>query len=565
MAKAQMQKALIAALEKAGVAKEHAKNIETPPKREMGDFAFPCFAMAKELKKSPIEIAKELCAKIKLPKGFTHAQAKGPYLNFFVDDSAYAQEIMAAAIEKEKKKPAKGKPIIVEYCQANPLKSFHIGHVRNICLGESIARLFETRGKKVIRANYEGDVGPHVSKTIFAYQKLWKGKEPTDIKEIGQWLGELYALGAQAVKGDEELEQKMRDMVVALERKDKKLVADWKKLRKQSLEYFDSIYMELGIKFDRIILESEVEKDGIEIAKKLHAQGFAKKDEGALLVDLTEYGLEKFLVLKSDGAALYSSKDIALAKMKKKEMGAQKSYNVVGSEQKFYFQQLIKTLELLNAKKPEYCETEHVPYELVKAEGGKMSSREGNVITYAELYDRVYEKTLAETAQRHADWDAKRIIKAANAIALTAIKFGMLAQDKNKSIIFNWDRATSLEGETGPFVQYSHARALSILEKAGVPKKPKKIVLGHAKEKELLAVLGSFEDVEIEAANNLSPHKICHYCLELASAFNSFYQECQVLNAQPEIRETRLALVNACAKTLEKALKLLNIDAMAEM
>ncbi|MEK6957754.1 MAG: arginine--tRNA ligase, partial [archaeon] len=517
----------------------------------------------KEFRKSPADIAAEINSKLKLPKSFSRSELRGPYINFFVEENALAQTALSET--KAGKKSVKGKKIIVEYCQANPLKDFHIGHVRNICLGESIARLLEAQGKKVLRVDYCGDVGPHASKSLYAYRNLWKGAEPKSIAEQGKWLGKLYAMGAKEVKGNPELEEKMREMVVQLEKGDKKLVSDWKKLRKMSLTYFDYIYKELGIKFDRIILESEVEKEGIKIVNRLYMEGIAVKDDGALLVDLTKYNLDKFLVLKSDGAALYSSKDIALAKMKKQKLKAELSYNVVGSEQKFYFQQLIKTLELLNQRKSEYCETIHVPYELVMLEEGKMASREGNVITYIELFEKVFQKTLAETRQRHEDWSQKKVAETAKAIALAAIKFGMLSQDKNKTIIFNWDKATSIEGETGPFVMYSYARAQSILKKAGKFAAPKKPEFKEEKEKELLSVISKYSEKAAEAEAQMSPHKIAHYLLELASTFNSFYHEVPVLKAGKGGRESRLLLVKVAAETIRKGMELLNIQATQEM
>ena len=446
------------------------------------------------------------------------------------------------------------------------MKSFHIGHVRNICLGESVARLLESAGEKVIRIDYGGDVGPHVSKTIYAYRNLPHAAEPKGLKEKEKWIGELYAAGARAVKDNAELEEKMRQMVVALEEgEDKKLNADWKKLRKISLDCFKSIFKELGVKFDRIILESEVEKDGIAIAKKLYEEGFAVKDQGALLVDLTEHGLEKFLVLKSDGAALYSSKDLALAKLKKKEFGAHKSYNVVGSEQSFYFKQLIKVIELLNARKDEYCQTEHISYELVRLEGGKMASREGNVITYAELFETVYEKAFSETKQRHADWSEKKISQAAKLLALAGIKFGMLTHSRERTITFNWEKAVSLEGETGPFILYSYARAQSILRKAGKMSPAKKISVETEKERHLVALLGEFSGEAAAAAKSCEPHRIAHYLLRLASEFNSFYHEVPVLQAEKSVAGSRLAIVKAAARTLESGLGLLNIEVLEEM
>ncbi len=565
------KKELVKALAKAGVDETLAEKIlEVPPERALGDFALPCFKLAAQFKKAPAEIAKELSEKIALPKSFTRVEVKGPYLNFFVDPDAMANETVGNIIGGKGMKPGekakrRGK-IIVEYCQANPMKAFHIGHVRNICLGESIARLFEHTGEKVIRIDYGGDVGPHVSKTIYAYRNLPHPLEPKDLEEKEKWIGGLYAAGARAVKDNPELEEKMRQMVVALESgSDGQLKADWKKLRKISVDCFKMIFSELGIKFDRIILESEVEKEGIAIAKKLQEDGVAVKDEGALLVDLTKEGLEKFLVLKSDGAALYSSKDLALAKLKKKALKADISYNVVGSEQSFYFKQLVKTIELLNARKAEYCPTVHISYELVRLEGGKMASREGNVVTYRELFDRAYEKAYSETKQRHKGWKEKKISGTARLLALAAIKFGMLGHSKDKIITFNWEKAVSLVGETGPFIMYSYARARSILRKAGKIRPAKKIAVGTEKERNLVALLGAFQPETANAAKSCEPHRIAHYLLKLASEFNSFYHEVPVLQAEKGAAESRLALVKAVAQTLLEGMGLLNIGATEEM
>ncbi len=570
---------LVEALAAAGIDKGLAEQLlEIPQQKELGDFALPCFKLASQMRKNPAIIAQELAEKIVLPKGLRKAEAKGPYLNFFLDEGKFGSEVVSEILSKKEKYgmgEKTGTKAIVEYCQANPMKAFHIGHVRNICIGESIARLHEALGEKVIRIDYGGDVGPHVSKTIYAYRNLPHPKEPKTLKEQEKWLGDLYVTGSKAVKGNADLEGKMREMVVALEkRKDKQLLKDWKRLRKMSLDCFKEIFRELGVKFDRIIMESEVEKEGIEIAQQLLEQKVAIRDKGAILVDLDEYRLGKFLILKSDGAALYSSKDIALAKFKKKEYNPDKSFYVVGAEQSFYFQQLAKIVELLNARapKPEYSPVNHISYELVRLEGGKMSSREGNVITYSELFDEVFVKAFTETLQRHPDWPKKKIGETARALALAGIKFGMLCHDRSSIITFNWEKATSLEGETGPFILYSFARANSILRKAGKlakakPKKmaPVKLELDHEKEKRLVSLLAAYKDKIKEAAEQSSPHKIAFYLLELAQEFNSFYHEVPVLQAQPEKAGQRIALVKAVMQVLENGLSLLNIGAIEEM
>ncbi len=563
---------LVRAIAKAGLEEKLAEELlEVPPQKEMGDFALPCFKLAAQMRKSPAQIAHELAAKIALPKAFRAANATGPYINFFLEEGQFGSEVISEILgQKGMHGIAKksGRKVIVEYCQANPMKAFHIGHVRNICIGESIARLHEALGDKVIRMDYGGDVGPHVSKTLYAYRSLAHGPEPKSLIEKEKWIGALYSAGSKAVKDDPGLEAKMREMVIALEkRKDKRLLSDWKYLRKMSIDCFKRIFKELGVKFDRIIMESEVEKDGIETAQKLLHEGVAIRHEGAILIDLTEHKLGKFLILKSDGAALYSSKDIALARLKKSGYAPDESYYVVGAEQAFYFQQLRKVIELLNERKPEYSPIMHISYELVKLEGGKMSSREGNVITYSELFDEVYSKAFTETMQRHPDWGKGKIEATAKALALAGIKFGMLAHDRNSTITFNWEKATSLEGETGPFILYSYARANSILKKAGslAKARPQKIALGHEKEKRLVFMLGEFREKIREASGQSSPHKIAFYLLSLAQEFNSFYHEVPVLQSDPEKAAERLALVAAVVQTLENGLEILNITPIKQM
>ncbi len=565
---------LVKAIAKAGLEEKLAEELlEVPPQKEMGDFALPCFKLAAQMKKNPAQIAQELASKIALPKSFKSAQAKGPYINFFLEEGKFGSETVSEVLKEgakygKVKKAGTAKKAILEFCGANPMKAFHIGHVRNIALGEAIARLHEATGKKVIRIYYGGDVGPHVSKSIYAYNELAHEPEPENIMGKGKWLGELYKAGSQKVKDNPDLEVKMRGMVLELASgKNKKMSKDWAHLRKISLEYFDAIFAQFGMKFDRTIMESEVEALGTEIANTLLKQGVAVRDKGAILVDLDEYKLGKFLILKSDGAALYSSKDIALAKVKQKDYAPDESLYLVGAEQAFYFQQLKKTVEILNAIKPEYNPITHISYELVRLEGGKMSSREGNVITYSELFDEMFSKTFTETMQRHPDWGKKKIEETAKILALAAIKFGMLAHDRNSVITFNWEKATSIEGETGPFILYSYARAKSILKKAGKLAKPvpKKLELSHPKEKLLVSLLASFKDKIGESAEQASPHKIAFYLLGLAQEFNSFYHEVPVLQSADGKAADRLALVAAVVQVLENGLEILNIEPTEQM
>ena len=548
--------------------------IEQPPDRKMGDYAFPCFKLAPIMKKNPQETATTLQKSLKLPKGLEKIETAGSYLNFFVDKGMLAGSVISEILEQGenygKSSAGKNEQILVEFCQANPLKAFHIGHTRNIVLGEFISKMLEFNGYKIVRVNFQGDVGPHVSRALWAYKNFYAGKEPKGDK--GKWLGELYAFASKKIKEDTELEQKMRDMVIELYNGDKKLIPTWKKLRKWSLDYFESIYKQLGINFDRLYFESELEKSGKQIAEELLKKGFAVESEGAIVVDLERYALNKFLILKSDGMPLYSSKDFGLAKLKKKEYPkATKTINVVGAEQDFYFRQLIKTIDLLikGKKFGSYCPTTHLSYGLVMLSEGKMASREGVVVLYATLYEKMYSSVLKETAKRHKGWTKKRISDNAEQISLAAIKFGMLNRENNKVITFDWEKALSLEGETGPYLQYAYARAKSVLRKGKVKKINAKStdfsILKDATEQEVVSLLAGFPSVVERSRGPLSPHILCNYLVSLSAGFNSFYQKIPILNAEKKEREARLALLSATLVVLETGLNLLGIKALEEM
>ncbi len=556
------------ALSSTGFKADFFRLLEVPSDRALGDFALPCFKLSSIAGKAPHVVALKLKSRVVLPELFRSCEAKGPYLNFFLNEQAFAGYFFPVLFSKgtDYGKVEKGKAkVIVEYCQANPMKAFHIGHTRNICLGEAIAKIMEYFGNNVFRIDYCGDVGTHVSKVLYAYQNIPHEPEPFSLSEKEKWLNKLYYLGDQASSNNPALQEKLREMVVLLEKGDPYLKADWHYLRSISFDCFNQIFEQLGTKFDRIICESEVEKDGIALALELEKNGFARRDQGALIVDLKKYGLGIFLILKNDGSALYSTKDLALARLKKKEIGAVISYNLVGSEQSFYFKQLIKTIELLNKMKPEFCETVHLPYELVNIEGEKMSSRLGNVITYSELFGAIFSKTLEETKARHPDWDDRKCFAIAKKISLSALKFGMIYQERNRVLSFNWEKAVKFEGETGPFVLYSYARALSILRKKPFSKLPENFLFETQAELDLVVLLGKFELVALQAYEAKAPNKIAQYLLDLSRAFNAFYRDSPVISSEGEKLNSRLALVKASAIVFELSCGLLNISLPEEM
>ncbi|MCX6711771.1 MAG: arginine--tRNA ligase [Candidatus Woesearchaeota archaeon] len=530
--------------------------LEVPP-ANFGDYAFPCFKL-----QNPNEKAKELSNKIKA-NFLEKVEARGPYLNFFINKK-YLAENTIKQILKEKENYGKGKEkgnIMVEFCHANTHKAFHVGHTRNICLGESLCRIIEKLGYKVIRVNYQGDIGMHVAKTIWGILNLKKLglKEPKDNK--GKWLGIVYAK-ASAAAVDEKIAQEINEINQKLYAGDKKLLDLWKKTRKWSIDYFEKIiYPDFKVKFNRFYFESQVEKKGIEIVKDLIKKKIAIINEGAAIINLEKYGLGVFLLLKSDGTPLYSTKDFALAELQDKGYKPNKILHVVGSEQNMYFKQLIKTIEIYNPKLAK--KEEHLSYGLVILPTGKMASREGKVILYDETLATIIDLVKIEIKKRNNKISGKELDDRAKKIALGAIKYVMLAQDVNKNIIFNEQDITRFEGDTGPYLQYSYARASSILKKSKRKIANIKILNLEDKEIKLLKKLGEFSDVVRNSYNNYSPNVIANYTFKLAQIFNEFYQHCKVIGSDEE--QQRLAIVQSFKVVMKNSLNLLGIDVIEEM
>ena len=532
-------------------------SLEIPPDSSLGDYALPCFSLAKTFRKNPNEVALELSKKIK-DKYFT-VEAKGPYLNFFVDKKLFSENVLKETL-KEKKEKTKGKQILVEYCHANTHKAFHVGHTRNICLGESICRILEKNGNKVIRTNYQGDIGMHVAKTVYGLLNLNKInlKEPKENK--GKWLGLVYAAASNLAK-DENIAEEINKINQKLYAGDKKLEKIWKESRKWSIDYFEkTVYPDFNVKFNRFYFESEVEKDGIKIAKKLLKEEYAKLSEGAIIVDLEKEELGIYLILKKDGNALYSTKDLALAELQEKEYKPDLILHIVGSEQSLYFKQLFKTIELFNKKLAE--KEKHLSYELVILPTGKMSSREGKVILYDDTLNEMIGYAKNEIKEKWAKIDEKELNKRAKKISMAAIKYSMLSQDMKKTIVFDQEKSLSFEGDTGPYLLYSYVRANSILKKSKIKIK---ISVKEITDKEFLLIkkISYFNETLVKAAEHANPSLIANYLFDLAQLFNEFYHSSQVINSERE--EFLLGLVMSFKKILSKGLYLLGIETIEEM
>ncbi|MFH1630618.1 MAG: arginine--tRNA ligase [Candidatus Aenigmatarchaeota archaeon] len=534
--------------------------LEVPP-NNIADLALPCFSLSKKLKKDPADIANELSVtinkKIKKNGLIKTVRAMGPYVNFYTDDIKFSKLVIAMVLKQKKlygSGKKKNKKIMIEFAHPNTHKAFHIGHVRNISLGESISRILEFNGYKVTRTNYQGDIGPHVAKCLWGYMHLGK-KEPDNLEEKGKWLGLLYAEASKKVKNDLSIAEQVAEINKKIYNGDKKLTEIWKKTRLWSLRYFDKIYEDFGTKFDKLYFESHVTDLGLKTVKRLLRIKKAKMSEGAVIIELGKE-LGNFLLLKSDGTPLYSTKDLGLVQMEFKDFKPDEILHVVANEQDLYFRQLFATFKIIN--KLWYEKSRHLSYSLVILKSGKMSSREGDVILYDDLLEKLYLKAL-ETLIEKDRVDAKDI---AHEIALAAIKYGMLKIDNQRTITFDWEEALSIEGDTGPYLQYTHARANSILQRAS---KTKKTNISSLDRKEILLVkkMSDFPSVVEKSCRETKPSLMANYLHELAAIFNEFYQTTRVIDSDNE--SFRLNLVNAFKITIANGLNLLGIKPLEKI
>jgi len=542
-----------------------SSKLEIPPDQKLGDYAFPCFLLSKQYKKNPVEIAKELAGTLKMSKGLKRVEAVGPYLNFFVDVAALAEDTLKS-IQKEKGKYGHTKTnketYMVEFFHANTHKGVHIGHLRNISLGVAICNLLEAIGKKVIRVNYQWDIGPHVAKCIWGYQHA-KDKPPKDHK--GVWLGKKYTEASKKAKSNKKVEEEVKELNKKIYEHDPSIEPLWKKTRQWCLDDFEDFYKEFGVKFDRLYFESEAGPPGKEEFKKLLKKKIAKESDGAIIVDLEKHGLAVYVGITSQGNPTYQGKEIGLASIKQKEFKFDKSLHVVGSEQELFFRQVFKTYELM--KSPMAEKSYHVSYGLVMLPEGKMSSREGTMILYNNLYNELIHLSKKEIKKRHKKLSKAAVEERAKMITFGALRYSMIARENKKILVFDWEKVLDFEGDTGPYIQYAHARCSSILKKANqkVNTKVHYESLNTEHERQLINHLAKFGEVVEHAAIQYRPYQVAGYLLELAQFFSEFYHNCPVISDLTEVMHARLLLVTCTKQVLENGLGLLGIQAPEEM
>jgi len=545
-------------------------NLEIPPNSELGDYAFPCFVLAKQLKKNPVQIAKEIALKIKPDKILKEVKAVGPYLNFFVNKEKLSEDILGRIFSEKDKfgiQKKTGKKILVEYPGPNTNKPLHLGHVRNICLGYSLSRILEFNGNEVVHVNINNDRGVHICKSMLAYKKWGKNDTPEKSKMKSDFfVGKYYVLYAQHEKDHPELEEEVQKMLELWEKGDKETIALWKKMNKWAFDGFKETYRRFGLKFEKEYYESETYKNGKDIVLDGLKKGlFFKKDDGSIAVDLNNKGLNEKVLLRANGTTVYVTQDLYLAKLKYEDFKYDKSIYVVATEQNHHFKVLFEILKLLKFPFAEKCY--HFAYGMVNLTSGKMKSREGTVVDADNLVDEVAELASEETKKRNKDISAKELKERAEKIALGAIRFYILRYDPIKDILFDPKESISFEGETGPYLQYTYARINSILEKNEDKIKSDADVslLNQKEEIELVKLLGNFNDVVRKAGEDYRINAVARYLLDLAQSFNNFYHVHPVLKADEDVKKARLILIKCVQQVIKNGLYLLGIDTLERM
>ncbi len=515
------------------------------------------------------QIAQIVVENLGVPTGFSKVEAVRGYLNLTFSSSAFTRQVLDA-VQQEGSQFGKGQPthkrIMVEYSQPNTHKAFHVGHLRNVVLGSAVCNILEWAGDDVVRANYIGDIGLHVIKWLWCYLKYHNGEEPPEDRV--RWIGEIYVQASKYYEEDPAVEPEVRALFARWDKREPEIVALWEKTRQWSMDAFDQIYTLLGVHFDRFYFESEVEHTGKELVKTLIEKGLARDErpEGAVFIPLDEIAgtKEKYrvlVILRSDGTSLYATKDIPLAVQKFEEYHLDKSIYVVDVRQSLYLQQIFKTLELLGYPWASQCY--HLAYEIVNLPGNvTIASREGAVVLLEDLVREATSRALEIVKTKNPDIGEEKQNAVAKAVALGAIRYSMLARDSAKIVTFDWDAALDFNGQAAPYIQYAAVRANSILRKAGTF--PETWVAPAEMEQAEITLIDLISRLPQEiqkAARDIKPLNLTTHAYELARAFNDFYNQCPVLQAEPAVRDFRLQLVAASRQAISNILAILGITA----
>ena len=570
-------------------ADEVVSYLTQPPDPKMGDYSLPCFRLAKKLKKDPKSIAAELAEKMDPDHVLAEVRAAGPYLNVRVADAALAREVLRgirkAALDGHayaQSSVGRGRTVVIEYSSPNIAKPFGIGHLRSTVIGNSLVKLYRVAGYEVARLNYPGDWGTQFGFLLTAWRK-WGDEEKLASPEGGvRYLVELYQRANAEAKKDDALAAEARAAFRRLEEGDEASHATWQRFRDLSLADFQRVYDLFGIKFDSFDGEAATMERIPAALSEIEKKGILKESDGAQIVELgLGDNVPPAMLRKSDGATTYLARDFAEALDRWKRYGFERAVYVVGRDQELHFRQLFRLLELMGYDWADRCV--HVPFGMIRFGGTKMRTREGGTVGLEDVLDRAFEEVgrVVESREKGAALDEEAQKKVSSDVAVGAVVFADLSRRRIKDFDFDWETAFSLDGDTGPYLQYAHARTCGILAKAGqlapgsagarlkAGREPASEIdyglLSSEPERALLKTLGHYPDAVARAREENEPSLLGSYCVEIGRALNHFYNECKVLGEERPVEDARLLLVWAARVVLAEALAMLGMPAPEAM
>lgn len=548
---------------------EIAAMIESPADSKMGDYAFPCFKLAKLLRKAPPMIAKGIAEAIAENEIFEKVENVNAYVNMFVSKAAMAKEVVSEVLAKGddfgRSDIGAGKKVIVEYSSPNIAKPFHIGHIRSTVIGNSIYKIYDFLGYDAMRINHLGDYGTQFGKMICAYRR-WGNKEDV-INEPIKTLLSYYTKFHEEAENDPSLEDEARAIFTKLEKGEPEEVELWQWFRDESLKEFNRVYDMLGITFDSYNGESFYSDKMPRFVNELREKGIMEEDKGANIVRLDDYNLGTALITKSDGSTLYITRDIAAAVYRKETYDFHKNIYVVASQQNLHFQQWIQIIEMLGYEWARDCV--HIPFGLVSLEEGTMSTRQGRVVFLEDVLNRAVEQTKQIILEKNVN--AENIDETAKEVGIGAVVFNELSNYRIKDYVFSWNKVLNFEGETGPYVQYTHARACSIMRRAGEDIVAKaaagfdaSYITGESAH-ELIKLIYNLPEVIVEAGDKYEPSVVTRHIVDIAQAFNKFYHDEHILVDNEDEKVAKVALVMAAKAAIKNGLALLGMKAPEKM
>ena len=541
--------------------------MEIPPEEKMGDYALPCFSLAKKLRKNPAIIAKDIANALdqeKVQLGITKVENVGAYCNIFLDRMIYTKKCIQTLLDENLgvKNLGMGKTVCIDYSSPNIAKNFHVGHLRTTIIGNSLYKIYEKLGYKVVRINHLGDWGTQFGKLIVAY-KLWSSKNQVEVNGIEELL-RIYVKFNNEAEQNPQLIEEAREWFVKMEHNDEEAIAIWKWFKEISLIEFERVYKVLGMSFDSYLGESFYRDHVPALVEELTSKKLLIESQGANVIDLSEYDMPPCMITKSDGGSIYHSRDIAAVLYRKKNYNFEKCLYVTGLEQSLHFKQVFKAVEVMG-----YDWTEglvHVPYGLVSLAGAKLSTRSGNIIYAEDILKEAIERAKVSIEEKNPELQGKDSV--AQMVGVGAIIFHDLFNQRIKNVEFSWKEVLSFEGTTGPYAQYTYARAKSILRKAGSGMETYVVDYQNLTDDAtyaLIKILNGYETAILNAAEKYEPSIIARYIISLAAAFNKFYHECPILLADEETKKARLYITDLVQMIIKDACSLLGMECPEEM